>query len=48
MCRWLGRPGTPEEVAYAIHFLARDAAWYISGQTFAVDGGPHTGGISDM
>jgi citronellol/citronellal dehydrogenase len=43
----LGRPGTPEEVAYAIHFLACDAASYISGQTFAVDGGPHMGGISD-
>jgi NAD(P)-dependent dehydrogenase (short-subunit alcohol dehydrogenase family) len=43
----LGRPGTPDEVAYAIHFLASDAASYISGQTFAVDGGPHMGGLSD-
>lgn len=43
----LGRPGTPDEVANAIHFLASDAASYISGQTFAVDGGPHMGGIPD-
>jgi NAD(P)-dependent dehydrogenase (short-subunit alcohol dehydrogenase family) len=43
----LGRPGTPDEVANAIHFLASDAASYISGQTFAVDGGPPMGGIAD-
>jgi NAD(P)-dependent dehydrogenase (short-subunit alcohol dehydrogenase family) len=39
-----GRPGTPLEVAYPILFLVSDAASYVSGQTFAVDGGPHTPG----
>lgn len=43
----LGRVGTPDEVANAIMFLASDAASYISGQTFAVDGGPNIGGIPD-
>jgi citronellol/citronellal dehydrogenase len=43
----LGRPGTPAEVANAILFFVSDAASYITGQTLAVDGGPHLGGISD-
>jgi 3-oxoacyl-[acyl-carrier protein] reductase len=43
----LGRPGTPDEVANAIHFLASDAASFISGQTLLVDGGPQMGGIPD-
>jgi len=35
----LGRPGTPEDVAAAVLFLASAAADYITGQTLHVDGG---------
>jgi 3-oxoacyl-[acyl-carrier protein] reductase len=35
----LGRFGTPEEVGYAVAFLASDEAAYITGQVLAVDGG---------
>jgi 3-oxoacyl-[acyl-carrier protein] reductase len=35
----LGRWGTPEEVAYAVAFLAGDEAGYITGQVLSVDGG---------
>lgn len=35
----LGRWGTPEEVAYAVAFLAADEAGYITGQVLPVDGG---------
>jgi NAD(P)-dependent dehydrogenase (short-subunit alcohol dehydrogenase family) len=41
----LGRAGTPEEVANAVLFFVSDAAAYISGQTLAVDGGPHISGM---
>jgi citronellol/citronellal dehydrogenase len=41
----LGRTGTPDEMANAIVFLASAAASYITGQTFAVNGGPALGGI---
>ncbi|XP_040297715.1 3-oxoacyl-[acyl-carrier-protein] reductase FabG-like [Bufo bufo] len=37
----LGRPGTAEEVARAIAFLASDAASFITGVTLPVDGGRH-------
>jgi glucose 1-dehydrogenase len=34
-----GRPGRPEEIAGLAVFLASDAADYITGQTFVMDGG---------
>jgi 3-oxoacyl-[acyl-carrier protein] reductase len=43
----LRRPGTCEEVAHAILFLASDYASYITGQTLAVDGGPSMAGFTD-
>lgn len=35
----LNRKGTPEDIAFAVAFLASEEASYITGQTLAVDGG---------
>lgn len=35
----LGRKGKPEEIAYAVSFLASERATYITGQALGVDGG---------
>jgi 3-oxoacyl-[acyl-carrier protein] reductase len=35
----MGRPGTPEDVAAAVAFLASDDCSYLTGQVIRVDGG---------
>lgn len=35
----LGRPGTPEDVAKVVKFLASDDSNYMTGQTLSIDGG---------
>jgi 3-oxoacyl-[acyl-carrier protein] reductase len=35
----MARKGFPEEIAYAVAFLASDQAAYITGQVLGIDGG---------
>ena len=37
----LGRPGSPEEIAELIYFLASPASGWITGETISIDGGRH-------
>ena len=37
----LGRPGTPEDIAAAVLFVASEQASWMTGDTIAVDGGRH-------
>ena len=34
------RPGSPDDIAYAVMFLVSDYASYVTGQTLSVNGGP--------
>jgi citronellol/citronellal dehydrogenase len=38
------RLGTPEEVAELIAYMASDAAWFVTGETWYIDGGSHLWG----
>jgi NAD(P)-dependent dehydrogenase (short-subunit alcohol dehydrogenase family) len=43
----LGRVAVPEDIAYPVLFLASDASRYVTGVTFAVDGGPRMNGLPE-
>lgn len=42
----LGRLGTPREIAGLVSYLASDAAAFITGQSFVIDGGESAGGLA--
>jgi NAD(P)-dependent dehydrogenase (short-subunit alcohol dehydrogenase family) len=43
----LGRLGRPEEIAWAVVFVASDQAGFMTGETLYVSGGPRTGNRED-
>lgn len=42
------RLGTPEEVAQLLAYLACDGAWFVTGETWYIDGGAHLWGETWM
>jgi meso-butanediol dehydrogenase / (S,S)-butanediol dehydrogenase / diacetyl reductase len=42
----MGRLGTPREIAAMVSYLASDAAAFITGQNFVIDGGETAGGLA--
>jgi NAD(P)-dependent dehydrogenase (short-subunit alcohol dehydrogenase family) len=41
----MGRPAAPEEITGMVLFLCSDEASYVTGQTFAIDGGQTVRGL---
>lgn len=42
----MGRLGSPQEIAAIVSYLASEAASFVTGQSFVIDGGESAGGLS--